>query len=201
MANIPPDLNPYNAPISSTIENAPGGAEAIRNQYLSHEASVKSIGLLYMLGGILGILVGALYLILGLAMMSGGMPLQKNMSPSEAQLLCVVMLVFGALFLGMSILQLYAAISIRKLGGPGRIIVTVFSCIGLLGIPFGTLISAYFLYLLWSEKGKYVFTPNYKRVIEATPHIKYKTSIVVWILLGLVALIILGGIAAAIAGG
>jgi len=57
MANIPPDLNPYNAPISSTIENAPGGAEAIRNQYLSHEASVKSIGLLYMLGGILGILV------------------------------------------------------------------------------------------------------------------------------------------------
>jgi len=201
MSDIPPIQNPYAAaPVSSSLENAPEGAEAIRNQYLSHEASVKSIGLLYILGGLLGILVGLAYVGGGIAFMTNP-ALLKGAQNQDTSLVLFIMIIMGAVCLAMSALQLYAAFNIRKLGGPGRVIITVFSCIGLLAIPVGTLISAYFLYLLWSEKGKYIFTPDYKKVVEATPHIKYKTSIVVWILLGLLVLLVLfaiiGGIAAA----
>jgi len=35
-----------------------------------------------------------------------------------------------------------------------------------------------------------VFSEEYRAVIEQTPHIKYRTSIVVWVLLGLVLLFI-----------
>jgi hypothetical protein len=34
-----------------------------------------------------------------------------------------------------------------------------------------------------------VFSDEYKRVIAETPHIKYRTSIVVWIFLGLLLLL------------
>jgi hypothetical protein len=72
----------------------------------------------------------------------------------------------------------------------------VFGAIGLLGFPVGTLIAGYLLYLLWSEKGNVVFSPRYQRVMQATPHIKYKTSIIVWIFLGLLGLVVLVGIIA-----
>jgi hypothetical protein len=70
----------------------------------------------------------------------------------------------------------------------------IFSVIGLIGIPIGTLISAYFLYLLLSQKRTMVFSDEYQQVIEQTPHIKYKTSIVVIILLVLLVVLFVGGI-------
>jgi len=85
----------------------------------------------------------------------------------------------------MSVGMLYGAISIRKVEKSGRSVVTVFSSLGLILYPFGSLINCYFLYLLWTKKGRFIFTPKYQKVIKATPHIKCKTHIAVWILLGL----------------
>ncbi|PAW69614.1 MAG: hypothetical protein B9S38_09450 [Verrucomicrobiia bacterium Tous-C4TDCM] len=68
--------------------------------------------------------------------------------------------------------------------------------ISLIGFPIGTLIGAYILYLLLGAKGKMVFSPEYQAVIAQTPHIRYRTSKVVWILLGLVLLIIVFGLVA-----
>jgi hypothetical protein len=48
----------------------------------------------------------------------------------------------------------------------------------------------YILYLLFSKKGATVFSEEYQRVIAATPEIKYRTSIVIWILLALLLLLI-----------
>ena len=39
-----------------------------------------------------------------------------------------------------------------------------------------------------------VFSDEYRAVIEQTPHIKYRTSIIVWIVLGLLLLLIAIGI-------
>ena len=61
---------------------------------------------------------------------------------------------------------------------------------GLLGFPIGTLINAYILYLFLSKKGRTIYSPEYQEVIAATPHVKYRTSIVVWILLALVVVLI-----------
>ena len=43
-----------------------------------------------------------------------------------------------------------------------------------------------------------VFSDEYRAVIEQTPHIKYRTSIIVWIVLGLLLLLIVFGIIGAI---
>jgi hypothetical protein len=56
------------------------------------------------------------------------------------------------------------------------------------------LISVYVIYLLLSQKAAVVFSPEYKAIISRTPHVRYKTSIVVWILLGIFILFILLGI-------
>lgn len=185
MSNIPPVNNPYAAPVSASVMRGSSDDEVVRNQYLSHEASVKSIGTLCILGGGLGLILGIFYLGTGIA----------AKFPPELEHLKIFMIGLGIFFLVFSALQIYAAISVRKLEGVGRIMTTVFSAIGLLGFPIGTLIGAYFLYLLWSEKGNFIFTPEYQRVVKATPHIKYKTSIVVWILLGLLLLLIVVAVA------
>jgi len=69
---------------------------------------------------------------------------------------------------------------------------------GLLGFPIGTLISVYILYLLFSQKGADVCSPQYQAVIAATPHIRYRTSKIVIGLLVLVAVLVAIGVAAAI---
>ena len=68
--------------------------------------------------------------------------------------------------------------------------------IGLIGFPIGTLISAYILYLLGSQKGVQVFSDEYAEVIAATPHIKYRSSkLVIVLVVLLVALVVIGVVA------
>ena len=95
-------------------------------------------------------------------------------------------------FLGLAALQIWAGIGLRRLSPWARIPSGILSGFGLLGFPIGTLINGYILYLLFSKKGTTVFSEEYKRAIAQTPHIKYRTSLVVWILLGLLLLLIGG---------
>ena len=97
----------------------------------------------------------------------------------------------GAFYLVMGLLQGFTAYGIRRFKGWARIIAIIFSVIGLIVFPLGTLISGYFLYLLLSEKGKVVFSDWYQQVIAKTPHIKYRTSKIAWVALGLLVLLIL----------
>jgi hypothetical protein len=103
----------------------------------------------------------------------------------------------GAVYLVIGVLMLFVARGVRKLMPWARITTIVLACIGLLGFPLGTLINAYILYLMLAKKGKRIFEDDYKDIIEATPHVKYRTSIIVWIVLGILLLAIIGLIAAA----
>lgn len=159
--------NPYAAP-TAPVEDVPAnpGAEAIRNAHIKHEASIKSVGTLYYLGAILTTLGG----LFGLA----GAPMADGDTVTS-----VVMLAGGVgLF--------FAGSGVRSLRPWGRILGCVLSGIGLLGFPIATLINGYILYLLLSKKGRTIFSPGYQEVIAATPHIKYRTSLLVWIFLALI---------------
>jgi DNA-directed RNA polymerase subunit RPC12/RpoP len=157
-------------------------AEAIRQAHIKHEASVKSVGVLYYLGAAVVLLSAVFGLMAGARNASGSLPIM------------VVLLVLG-------ILQVWVGTGLRGLKSWARIPASILSGIGLLGFPLGTLINAYILYLLLCEKGKTVFSDEYKEVIAATPHIKYKTSILVWIVfILLLALLGLGLFAALFAG-
>lgn len=173
-------FNPYAAaPISSGSSDA----EQVRELHLSHEASVKSIAVLYLLGSLFGLLASIGWIMAGLDSQVGGRA--AEMAP--------ILLTLGLIGIVLSIAQIVVAIGIRKLASWSRIPCVVLSVIGLLAFPLGTLINGYIIYLMLCAKGKMVFSPEYKNVIQQTPHMKYKTSIVIWIFLGLlIALFALG---------
>lgn len=153
-----------------------GASEEIRKEHLKHEASIRSVGFLYLLGGVFSALGAAGMLVASITSRSalGGFPI-----------------IVGIIYLGLAALLLTCGMGVRKLKPWARTGSIILSCIGLLGIPVGTLINGYILYLLLSKKGKTVFSEDYKRVIAETPHIKYKTSIIVWVFLAILLLLIL----------
>ena len=151
---------------------ATNAVEDIRKEHIKHEASVTSIGILYFLGGAGLTLMGIF------GMFAGG---------AEAILGSAVLLVLG-------IGQFWVGTGLRRLKKWARVPTGILSGLGLLAFPIGTLINAYVLYLIFCQKGKMVFSDEYRAVIEQTPHIKYRTSIIVWIVLGLLLLLIAIGI-------
>ena len=164
----PVDSNPYAATLTDAETLvASDDVEAYRQRYLAHEASVKSIGTLYLLGAFLLTLIGLTMVVT---------------TAAAGEFLSVGLLV-GAIYVVLGTLQGFVGYGLRRLQRWARIGAILFSVVGLLGIPIGTLISVYFLYLLLSEKGRIVFSDEYQRVIEQTPHMRYKTSLVVWIFL------------------
>ena len=167
--------SPYAAPVSNVDDvSANPEAEAIRKEHISREASIKSIGILYYLGGAFLALAGGLALV------------------GPRQDLAVFMIVGIPLGVG----QVFVGWGLRQLKKWAQITSCIISAVGLFAFPVGTLINAYILYLLLTKKGRTVFTPEYQEVIAATPDVKYRTSIIVWIFLALlVALIALAVLA------
>jgi hypothetical protein len=181
--------NPY-APTEFTTNLPMGSASDVetRNKYLSHEASIQGIGALYLLGSIF-LLIGGVFLVIGgLASTAAGDP--------DA----LLGLIIGLVYLPLGILQFWVGRGLRAINPKVRTAAIVLSVIGLLGFPIGTIISAYFLYLLASKKGEFVFSAEYARVRAATPDIKYRTSWIVWGFLIALVLLIVTGIVVAVLG-
>lgn len=170
-------MNDSNENVAVQIQPEPINAiEDLRKKYLKHEASVKSIGTLYCLGS---------FILMAFAIAS----IFTDKGVIEKVLLVQF---FG----GVGVLQYFVGKGLKRLRGWAKIVSIVLSCIGLLSIPIGTIINGYILYLLLSSKGKMVFSHEYQQVIEATPNIKYKTSLLVLIILALIILGLIGLIAA-----
>jgi hypothetical protein len=163
---------------------AASDVEDIRNEHIKHEASVKSVGVLYFIGACFLVLVGVMSL------------LQPSSPVTDA-----FSAIFAILFFLIGAAQFAVAIGLRRLKSWARPIAGLFAVVGLIGFPIGTIINAYILYLLFSKKGKTVFSPEYQEVIAQTPHIKYRTSIIVWIALGILVLLILFGVVGIFLGG
>lgn len=205
--SIDPPINPYaapeaplGAPVTPSTELAE--MEATRRKYLSHEASVKSVGSLHILGAIVLILA-----VVAMLAASASDP-NGNSLPT---------LLMAGFFVGLLALNLALGIGLTKLQNWARWVDVAFMGLGvisaglqtimslimtsgqpgmiapiLFGNSIGLLINGYILYLLVSSKATVVFSPEYKEVIKATPHIKYKTSCLVkGFLFLLVAMIIL----------
>jgi hypothetical protein len=175
--------NPYLAPAVTDVA-AVSGAEEIRTTHLKHEASVKSVGFLYILGGGIGTL--AILGVLAPVLMGGS----DGMSALGGQELAIF-----ALILVVCIAQLFVGVGLRKLRSWAKIPGAIIAGISLINIPVGTLIGAYILYLLLSKKGATVLSPAYQEIILQTPHIKYRTPMWIWILLLVVVLIIVAAVA------
>lgn len=163
-------------------------AVALRQAYLNHEAGVRSIGTLYY--------IGAFFILLSAgAAFAGKLGDGRVPLPPAGSMAFNVMIAVFAIMAGLSIWigRLY-----RTLSPSVRIPGTILAVLGLISFPIGTAINAYVLYLIHSAKGKFVFSDEYQEVVAATPQIKYKTSILVKILVGILLafflLAIVGGV-------
>ena len=157
--------NPYAAPQSIDVPvELLSDVEAVRKEHLGTEASIKSIGLLYWLAAFF------------LAIATFGISMDRPSVNGPA---------YTAFLIGLAALYGITGFAIRRLKPWARWVAVVLSIPGLIGFPIGTIISIYFLYLLLCRKSAMVFSAPYQDVIAATPHIKYRTSKWVWIVLGL----------------
>lgn len=181
-----PTYNPY-APPSANL----GGsgtpvdqAEAIRNEHLSHEASLRSVGCLYFWSGIFSLAFAAIAaVVLPFMLMAGD---GQDDAAASAGVLAVLAVLYG----GIGALSIWIGRGLRNLDPKIRLALTILLVFGLLGFPIGTILSLYFLYLLYSEKGKRILTEQYQAVVAQTPHIKYRTPLWVWLVLGLMVLVL-----------
>ncbi len=178
-------VNPYAAPAApyGTVPGSPADAERVRRELIKHEAGIKSIGFLYLFGAVVVSLAGIGML---LAFLLGGNA-EAAVADSFGMVvgMTLAMIVFAGLYY-------WLGIGLRRLDRRVRIVAIGLSIVGLLGFPLGTLISAYFLYLLASEKGNRVLSPEYQQIVAATPHIRYKSTAVLIVLIALLVLIAIG---------
>ena len=152
--------NPYASPTGS---GSKGGKQnkKLRKELLKHEGEIKSLAWLYIVTGILGVLASlALFVI---AMMASE---DSTILPFEASVFIVIM---GVVVLFFSALQGVLGWFLAQLQGWAKICTTILLVINLLGFPLGTIASGYFLWVLHGEKGKKVFSQEYRQAVAATP--------------------------------
>jgi hypothetical protein len=177
-------LNPFEPP---RVELGLGSAdtasgpedERVRRELLNHEVSIQAVGRLMMLGGVLGALAALSLLVAGVQ------------SPESEPGL---MLGLGAAYLVVSVLSLWIGNQLRTLNPSGRIPGALVNGLGLIGFPVGTLISSYILYLLLSRKGRRVLSAEYQGIVARTPHIRYKTPLIIVLLFGLLVILALAAL-------
>ena len=182
---MPATINPY-APPKAAVEDVvafSGEAEEIRREHIQREAAIRSIGILYYIGGV-ALCVVALAALAGSNAGLVGMGV-KGKAPLGFMGVFLLAFAVGALFVGRGL---------RKLRPWARIASIVMSILGLLNPPTGTLVNIYILYLLFSEKGRRIFESDYPEIVAATPDVKARTSIVVWVFVGLLVVALLAAV-------
>lgn len=175
--------SPYTPPQAALVDAAPGGpddAVPVREAHLRHEVQLKSVGLLYYLGG-LGMAAAIVAGVLGVID-------RKAPQPAPSAAILVPLLVYvafgaGAFAIGYGFRGLRPWVKI-----PG----TIFAVLGLISFPVGTLINGWILYLMHGRKGRTVLGPDYRRIIAATPQVKYRRGVGEWIVLGLLLALLVG---------
>lgn len=225
---IPDDdfANPYAAPEAELLPGASGMgvndpelvvAEEIRREHLNHETNVKGLGILNIAGGALCFIGAA---ILGIMLARGDFPGQAQGELPET-------LRFGLMFavgvyIVIGLINIPLGFGLRALQPWARWTMVVLCSIGLLGVVLnmvlasmvksgksqpggafcGILIYLAFLYLMLANKANMVFSAEYKRIIAKTPHIRYRISRILVVLLVVVAVLlgvaIIGGVIAAL---
>lgn len=170
--------NPYQTPAVTEVA-APlvsGDLREIREKHIKHEASIKAVGFLCLLGGVL--LLGS-FAFAGIETIAAGSLVE---SPG-------IRLLFEIAF---GTLQLISGIGLRQLQGWSRIPAAIVAAVAMTNLLIGTVIGIYILYLLFSPKGSKILSAEYREIVALTPDIRYRTPRWFWILILAVILIFAG---------
>ena len=147
--------------------------------HLKHEASIKAIGFLGLLGGVL--LLGA-FAFVSIETIAAG-----SLAESPAMVLLFEV--------ALGVLQLIAGIGLRQLQGWSRIPAAIVAAVSMVSVPIGTVVGIYILYLIFSPKGSRVLSAEYRQIVALTPDMRYRTPRWFWIFILVVMLILVGFVA------
>jgi hypothetical protein len=219
------DLNPFAAPKAEIGHRTfpldlatDSEAELVRRYHLSHEASIKSVGLLgYLLAGF-GLFVAFVLVLMSVGAIENPQARGNEAFPLQGFVLIFVAIFYGtigsialALGYGLRRLQVWARWTTMVLSALalGYLILMMFVVLAILPMPNPALvigfigvaaaILAYVFYLMVSPKGSMVFSSEYKQVIARTPGIKTRSSLIVRLFIGLMVFLLLIGVIALIA--
>ncbi len=199
------DAEPTDLSAGGDIEQAE--AEAIRRELLNHETAVKSIGSLQGVFAFL-IFLGVVGRILALSQ-TMVTPLARNLAILNVVINLCLGVLCVAICIGLHRLQTWArwtSIVLISLNlfflALAMIAILLSGAVPVAAIVLlASAIPGYMLYLLVSHKATRIFTPEYRAIVAQTPHIKYRTSLVLKILLGLLVALMTLAIMAALFGG
>jgi hypothetical protein len=184
-------INLY-APPKARVEDVAqvdGEAAQIRTEHIKREASIRAVGMLNYMGGVVMCLGAVAFLLAGLVYRAPDRP--GWLFP-----------IIGLFFAALGVLSIFVGRGLRQFRQWARITTIVLSSISVLSSwrnPLGGVISVYIIYLLLSAKGRRIFQDDYPDIVAATPDFKYKTSIVLWLVLGLLFLVLVAaGVAMAL---
>ena len=197
-----PDDNPFASPLADagTVvadDVEVSDARRMRQKYLKHEASVKSIGTLYYFGFMICLLTGLL-IFAGVVRVIAA----EGVGAAELSLLIGMC----GFFFVIATLDFYVGWGLKRLDSRVRIVTGVLSALGLILFSvgliafsissvvmiaafIGALINAHFLYLLFSRKGTMVFSDEYREIIRQTPDMRFRTSWFGWVLVVVVVVV------------
>lgn len=160
-------FNPYAAPLVApeTLDPFQQDDMRIRQQFIGCEGNVRSIGGVMILGGLILAVVFGFFSVI---YFSRGVDVHFPF----AAFFCVLAL--------LGVVQLIVGIGVGRFRPRHRIGAIIFCSFWLCFIPFGTIIGGACLWYLLRPAAKYVFTAEYRGVIQRTPHVHFQTSAVSW---------------------
>lgn len=169
--------NPYRSPTIAEVAISPfSDIREVREEHLNHEASIKAIGLLCILGGVL--LAGS-FAFFGIETVAAG-----TLESSSA-----MMMVFQIAF---ATLLLISGIGLRQLQEWARLPAASVAAVSMVFVPIGTIFGIYILYLIFTPKGSRVLSAEYREVGALTPDLHYQTPRWFWICMVVVTLLLAG---------
>ena len=155
-------------------------AEELRRSHLRYERTIRALGGLYYLIGLLNCLVG----FTGLnEYFFGGPKAEAGSSFTSSPMP-------GLVFVAVGLFVFATGRALRQLK-PSALTPTLFiSALGLFAFPVGTIFGGAVLLQINSKQSKYVLSPEYAELVAKTPDLKAKTSGAVKFLLAVVVLIL-----------
>lgn len=168
--------NPYQPPETEAHVSPTGvtdieSATHVRREFLNQEASVKALGFLFYIATVCSLWMTIKYM----AHMTD--PEHAVIASVELGVGLAVSLTFAVIGYGLSSLASWV---LFPLG--------VTLAVGWLAFPIGTIICSYLAFLVFSRRGRFVFSTEYSDIMRRTAHVRYRMSAALKFILVLVTL-------------
>jgi hypothetical protein len=148
-----PAFNPYTPPQADLDPPAARTSISARASMMKYEVGIRSVGTVFLFIGLILLMAGSIVLAFHREYWIGGLSA-----------------------LAGAAVAFWVDCGLQKLRGSARTVAMILAGIGLLGFPVITLVSLHILFVLGNKSARAVFTPDYARIIAATPHINHKQS-------------------------